>query len=376
MHIVGADLVEEDSVTAAHAGLSVPEDVPGEPQARTHVVHVVEGQLAVGGESGIFGEEHARYRIRVHHGPGFEMAGNVGGRVLMKLLVPGEEWLPTHAHREIEAGMNFEFVLSVEEMLPADRIAARLAEDHAHRVERSEQEIGVGVARTGAGEGCAAGLGELVVEDPVHVVHFIAPLEGMSAADPAHGVAEMPVLILLLVRVHGAEIEASLCADGNSLSVDAVRNGDSQALRSVLLVGIVQGLGVQEIERRLIQQGRAERVGAGDTDVMNIDATMAGDKGLDIAGRDDLAITVLEIMTEKVVLTGVEKIDPGHVAEIARGQRTEAHDVAGGGARNEAVEDGFRRRTDAARINDISGHARRAARSGERLSRQPVGRVP
>src|SRR5262245_52893320 len=198
----------------------------------------------------------------------------------------------------------------------------------------------------------------------------------MPAADPAHGIPEVPVLVLLLVRVHGAEIESSLRADGDSLSIDAVRNGDSQALGSVLLVGIVQGLGVQEIERRLVQQSRAESVGAGDTDVMKIDVAVAGDKGLDIAGRDDLAITVLEVMTEKIVLTGVEKVDPGHVAVIARWQRTEAHDVPGRGARNEAVEHGFRRRADAARINNISRDAGRPARRGEGLSRQPVRRVP
>src|SRR6266550_385909 len=110
----------------------------------------------------------------------------------MKLLVPGEKRLPAYAEGEIEPGMEFEFVLAINEVLPTDRIAARLPEDDAHRVEGAEQEIGVGIARSCAGEGRAAGLGQLVVQDPIHVVHLVAPLERMAAANPAHGIAKVP----------------------------------------------------------------------------------------------------------------------------------------------------------------------------------------
>src|SRR5437762_6453031 len=153
------------------------------------------------------------------HRAGLETAADIGGSVLVKLLVPGEERLPAYAERKIEARMDLELVLRVKELLPADRIAARLAEDDAHGVEGAKQEIGVGVARPCAGESCAAGLGQLVVQDPIHIVHLISPFEGVPAADPAHGVAEMPVLVLLLVRIHGAQVEAPLRADADSLPV-------------------------------------------------------------------------------------------------------------------------------------------------------------
>src|SRR5215831_18961911 len=128
----------------------------------------------------------------------------------MKLLVPGEERLPAHAESEVEPWMRLEFILAVKKVLPSDRVTAGLAEDNAHRIERAEQKVGIGVSGPGPSESGAAGLGELVVQDPVHVVHLVTPLERVAASDPAHRIAKMPVLVFLLVRVHGAEIEPSL----------------------------------------------------------------------------------------------------------------------------------------------------------------------
>src|SRR5947199_343687 len=113
-------------------------------------------------------------------------------------------------------------------------------------------------------------------------MHLVAPFKGVTAPDPAHGIAKVPVLILLLVRIHRAEIEASLGADRNAFSIDAVGNGDPETLRRVLLVGIVQGGGMQEIECRLVQQARTESISAGDTGIVKIDAAMAGDEWLDV----------------------------------------------------------------------------------------------
>src|SRR5437879_1029064 len=111
------------------------------------------------------------------HRAGLETAADIGGSVLVKLLVPGEERLPAYAERKIEARTDLELVLCVEELLRADRITARLAEDDAHRIERPEQEIGIGIARPCASEGRAAGLGQLIVQDPIHIVHLVAPFE-------------------------------------------------------------------------------------------------------------------------------------------------------------------------------------------------------
>src|SRR5882762_3500739 len=102
----------------------------------------------------------------MHHGAGFEPTGDIDGAVLMILLVPGKEGLPTYAEREIESWMNLEFVLPVEEVLPADRIAARLAEDDAHGVKGAKQEIGIRISRPGVCESGASGLRELVIQNP------------------------------------------------------------------------------------------------------------------------------------------------------------------------------------------------------------------
>src|SRR5712691_5756178 len=123
--------------------------------------------------------------------------------------------------------MDFELVLAVEKVLPADRIAAWLTENDAHCIEPSEQEIGIGVARSGSRKGRATGLGKLVVQDPIHVVHLITPLERMPAPDPAHGIPKVPVLVFLLVRVHGAEIKVSLYANRDSFAIDTIGNGDT-----------------------------------------------------------------------------------------------------------------------------------------------------
>src|SRR6266851_4837975 len=246
----------------------------------------------------------------------------------MIFLVPREERLPTHAEREIEAGMNLELILRVEEVLPADRIAARLAENDAHGVEGAEQKVSVWVARPGICESGAAGLGELVIQDPIHVMHLVAPFEGVPATDPAHGIPKMPVLILLLVRIYSCKVEASLRADRNSLSIDAIGDGDSQAFGSVLLIGIIERRGMQEIECRLIQQARAERICTSCAEIVNVDAPVAADKRLDVACSDDLPVTILIIVAENRVLAGVEKVTPEHVAVVARWLRIEAHVAA------------------------------------------------
>ena len=55
--------------------------------------------------------------------------------------------------------------------------------------------------RVDCGEADAARLGELRVQLPIDLMQLIAPLERVPVMNPAHRIAEVPVLIVLPVRV-------------------------------------------------------------------------------------------------------------------------------------------------------------------------------
>src|SRR5437762_11341048 len=103
---------------------------------------------------------------------------------------------------------------------------------------------------------------------------------------------------------------------------------------------------------------------------------MAGDERLDVPRRDHLAITILVIVPKNIMFSGMEKIDSGHVTVVTRWQRAEAHIAPGRRAGNEPVHHRFGRRADAAWIDDVARHTRRAAGGSEGLPGQPVRGVP
>src|SRR5262245_40594230 len=123
--------------------------------------------------------------------------------------------------------MNFKLILEVELMFPDARGTTRLTKQHIECVKPPKQEIGHRVARVGGGEADAASLREVGVELPIHLVPFVAPFQRVSVMNPAHGVAEVPVPVVLAIEVGGCDAEESRHADADTLAVDAGRNLDA-----------------------------------------------------------------------------------------------------------------------------------------------------
>ena len=162
MDHVGAELIEKDSIAATQAAFPVAEHIPGEADARPHIVQIVEAQLAIAGHARVAREQDARQRIRMHCRAGRE-AGNIARGVAMEFLVPCQVRFPSSSVGQRQPGVDFEFVLEVEAVFPLDRVAARLAELDAHLVEGAEQKIRHRVTGSDAAEGDAAGLREPAV---------------------------------------------------------------------------------------------------------------------------------------------------------------------------------------------------------------------
>jgi hypothetical protein len=71
-------------------------------------------------------------------------------------------------------------------VFPVDRVAAWLAERDIELIEPADEEIRHRVAGADTGEGDAARLRELGIQREDDFVYFVAPLESVAAANPAH----------------------------------------------------------------------------------------------------------------------------------------------------------------------------------------------
>src|SRR5260370_32711393 len=200
MHHIGAQLIEEDSVAAAHARPAVAEDVPRKAHARSEVVHIVKTQLAVSRQPWIAREEHKRQRVRVQCGTIAETRDvHIGVPVIR--LVPCKVRLIAQTEREREAGLDLKLVLEKELVLPGPRRTPRLSKQDAELVETAKEKIRHGVAAIDCSEADAAGLSELGVQLPIDLMQLITPLERVPVMNPAPRIAEVPVLVVLPVRV-------------------------------------------------------------------------------------------------------------------------------------------------------------------------------
>src|SRR5438045_2260892 len=153
-------------------------------------------------------------------------------------LVPCEIRLPAGANRHREPRSCFELILDIEEVLPLYGIAAGLAEGDAQLIEVTQQEVGHGISGLRTAEGYTAPVGELTVESKIHLVHFVTPFQRMAAVDPRHRLAQVPVDVILRVRISGVEIEVAADAGADALTVQSGGQRDAEAGGSVLLVRV------------------------------------------------------------------------------------------------------------------------------------------
>src|SRR5205085_12249916 len=93
--------------------------------------------------------------------------GNVGKGVAMIRLVPGEIRLKTNSECERKPGLDLEFILEKEMMLPDSRGAAGLPEQKIECVEASDQKIRQGIACVQSSEADTAALGKFRIQLPV-----------------------------------------------------------------------------------------------------------------------------------------------------------------------------------------------------------------
>src|SRR5688572_17888941 len=98
MDDIGAELIEEDSVAAAHARLAIAEDIPSETQTRADIVQIVIAELAVLRHARIAGEQNIRKRARAHLRARREIR-DIDVTVTAELLVPRKVGLPSDTQR-------------------------------------------------------------------------------------------------------------------------------------------------------------------------------------------------------------------------------------------------------------------------------------
>src|SRR5260370_30045514 len=97
MHDIGAELIEENAISASDAGLPVPKDIPGETKSRSDVIQIVVRKLDITRQTWIAGEQNAGQGVRVDLGANIEMT-DICKRMAMVFLVPGQVRLPASAH--------------------------------------------------------------------------------------------------------------------------------------------------------------------------------------------------------------------------------------------------------------------------------------